>query len=342
MFTLTLAAARTWTPTDEETPASSEELLRSLVQYAILAPSGHNAQPWRFRVRDGALELLADRSRALPVVDPEDRELVMSCGAALCFLRVALRHFGHTGVVELLPDPANNDLLARVRVGNRLDPTELDDALFRAIPHRHTNRGPFDTRRIRKQLLRELAEHAAAEGAWLRVVADGAKDAVADLIVEGDRRQAADRAFRRELASWMRPNRGRARDGMPGYAQGFGDAASVVMPLVVRAFDWGKMRAAKDRALATEAPALLLLGTGTDSAVDWLRAGLALGRVLLRATGDGVTASFLNQPIEVAPLRARLAAALGVHGFPQLLLRVGYGAESRATPRRDAAEALAE
>ena len=60
-----------------------DALLRSLVEYAALAPSGHNTQPWRFRLRGGGAELLADRTRALPVVDPDDRELVISCGAAL-------------------------------------------------------------------------------------------------------------------------------------------------------------------------------------------------------------------------------------------------------------------
>lgn len=67
--------------------------LRFLPHYAILAPSGHNTQPWRFRIEDDWVDLIADRERRLPVVDPHDRELMNSCGATLTLLRTAMRRF---------------------------------------------------------------------------------------------------------------------------------------------------------------------------------------------------------------------------------------------------------
>jgi hypothetical protein len=98
------------------------EQLRFLLNYAVLAPSGHNTQPWHFRVgRDYAL-LYADRTRALPVVDPHDRELTISCGAALHHLTTALVSFGLAATVELLPDASDTDLLARVTVTGRQEP----------------------------------------------------------------------------------------------------------------------------------------------------------------------------------------------------------------------------
>jgi len=54
---------------------------RALLDAAILAPSSHNTQPWRFAVRERTIDLYADRTRALPVNDPDDRELTISrCG----------------------------------------------------------------------------------------------------------------------------------------------------------------------------------------------------------------------------------------------------------------------
>ena len=53
------------------------------VAEAIRAPSSHNTQPWLFRIAGDHLGVMADRSRALPVADPQDRELVISCGAAI-------------------------------------------------------------------------------------------------------------------------------------------------------------------------------------------------------------------------------------------------------------------
>jgi hypothetical protein len=97
------------------------EQLCFLLHYAVLAPSVHNTQPWLFKVVDDAVELYADRTRALPVIDPDDRELTISCGAALLHLRLALRHFGYAGDIATFPDPDDPDLLACIHLGNRID-----------------------------------------------------------------------------------------------------------------------------------------------------------------------------------------------------------------------------
>ena len=86
-----------------------------------------------------------------------------------------------------------------------------------------------------------------------------------------------------------------------------------------------------------------MLGTDGDSAREWLAAGQALGYILLCARAEGVSASYLNQPIEVAELRPRLAAAIGrPAAFPQLLLRLGYAGDRKPTPRREAAEVITD
>lgn len=301
----------------------------------MLAPSSHNSQPWLFRLVGDALELVADRSRALPVVDPDDRELVISCGAALFHLRVALRHFGCDPVVERFPERADPDLLARVRIGGSCERTAEDDALFHAIFERHTHRAPFEDRFLPEQLGATLEAAARTEGAWLHVFRSAeARNAVADLVAEADRLQMADRRFRRELAAWLRPNWSDRGDGMPGFALGLGDVMSAAGPLVVRTFDVGRGQAARHHDLAQGSPMLALLGTAQDSPRDWLTAGQALAHVLLRAQVDGVAASFLNQPIEVDRLRLRTQGLTARAGFPQMLLRLGIARPSRATPRR--------
>lgn len=329
---------------------SPAEKLAFCVRYAILAPSSHNSQPWLFRRHGNALELLADRSRALPIVDPEDRELVISCGAALFHLRVALRRFGHAGRVTMLDPPDEHDALslrsvpdhlATIALGEPRPPTRADERLFEAIPERRTNRRPFDPRPVRTALLDDLQEAARAEGAWLAVLErDEARVALADLVAEADREQGADPRFRRELAAWVNPNRSRSRDGMPGYALGMGDLASYVGPVVVRTFDWGEGQAAKDRQLAEGSPALAILGTRGDHPYAWLNAGQALDRVSLRATADGVSASYLNQPIELPDLRSRVTQIAAHDGFAQIVLRLGYGPDVPPTPRRPLEDVL--
>lgn len=343
-----------WSVSPEAYPesGSDEDRLRYLLRWTILAPSGHNTQPWLFRIRDGELEVRPDWTRALPVVDPTDRELVMSCGCALFHLRIALRRFGHYGEIRVPVDQRGADylatvrhvpeVLARVRLGEDHEPSPEELRLFRSIKERHTNRQRYHDRPVEDGLLEELRAAAREEGAWLHVVRSSERrGALAELIAEGDRIQGANPSFRRELAAWIHPNRSRSRDGMPGYAFGIGDLVSYAGPLVVRTFDWGDRRAAEDRELAEGSPVLAVLGTDRDTPAAWTSAGQALDRVLLRAAADGVSGSFLNQPVELPEMRPRVTDLLERDGWAQVVLRMGYGpAVEQPTPRRPVSEVL--
>lgn len=334
-----------WAISERDFPAggTAAQRLRFLLGYAILAPSGHNTQPWLFRVVDEAVEVRADRTRALPVVDPDDRALIISCGAALGTLRIASRRFGRRAVVELMPDGGDEDLLARVSLAEGEPAREDEKELFGAIAKRRSNRQAFADRDLPGPLVERLVSDARDEGVWLDSVRGDDRAPVAELVAEGDRVQMADRRFRRELAAWIHPNRSRSRDGMRGYGFGFGELMSHAGALVIRSFDLGKGQAARDRELAAGSPLLAVLGTNADEPSAWLAAGQALQRVLLRARGAGVWSSFLNQPIEVPELRPRLAELAGRPGtHPQLLLRFGYGPEVRPEPRRPVEDVLVE
>ncbi|HEY9200710.1 MAG TPA: nitroreductase [Gammaproteobacteria bacterium] len=303
--------------------------IRSLLGYAILAPSSHNTQPWRFRINGNAVSLYADRSRALPVNDPHDRELSISCGCALMNLRVAAAHEGLGTSCEIAPDETDKDLLARVSF-NLIDTSTPPGAeLFDAIEDRRTCRKRFEPDDVPEPLLNALAAAAAQEACWLEVIeSEENRHACAALVAEGDSMQWSNPDWRQELASWM--HTGRDGDGLtvPG----------VVAPIaqaVVRTFDMGNGVAAKDRQLADESPLLAVLGTSGDTLADWLAAGQALQKVLLTAQSRGLQASYLNQPIQLEALRPRLQNLMAQPGFPQILLRLGFASdEIEATPRR--------
>lgn len=286
------------------------------------------------------LELFADRARALAVVDPDDRELVISCGAALGTMRVAARAAGVDLAIRLLPDGPEADLLARVWIAGAHAGTARDKAMGEVIPLRHTSRQVFEARQLPAALLRDLALAAAGEGVQFTIAGDTGRPAVVKLIMEGDRTQFADPAFRRELAAWMRPGWPVRPDGIPGYALGYNEIMSLPGPFAVRTFDMGDARAARDEELALGSPVLAVLSTPADTPGDWLAAGMALARVLLHARAEEVSASFLNQPVEVPELRPALAMTLGIEGFPQLVLRLGYGPPAPPSPRRPLAEVL--
>ncbi|RQS21390.1 Acg family FMN-binding oxidoreductase [Burkholderia sp. Bp8998] len=310
--------------------------LRSLLGYAVLAPSSHNSQPWRFLVNGATISVCADRMRALPVVDPFDRELIISCGAALLNLRVALNHAGLAHTISTFPSEVDPDLLAQVRI---CDDGYFDASLgtlFNAIPDRVTTRAPFESTAVPDEIQHDLIAAGVAEGADIACVDSIAHRArVAELVAEADRQQFADPRFRRELASWIDPRR--HVDGMPAFAAGVPallDFAAPVVTTAVRTFDLGNGLAALHHQLVGASPLIVCIATVRDDREAWLAAGQALERILLVATRAGYTASYLNQPIETAGLRAHLRHMLGLRGEPQLLLRVGRGPHTPHSPRR--------
>lgn len=326
---------------DYPAAGTDEQILRFILRYAILAPSGHNGQPWTFHIDNGVLQVRADRSRALPTIDPDDRELLIACAGTVHLATLALEHFGHRPGIRLLPDDTDPDLLALISPGARGAMPEAHE-LFDAIVHRHSNRAPYQDTPLSGQELARLRGAAAAHGAWLYPITEPARIAeAADLIAAGDRIKWREPVFRAELAERLIPNSGQRRDGMPGYAFGVPGVLAPLAPALVRHLDFGRARAAGDRKLAQATPVLAVIGTDSEEPIAWLHAGLALSHVLLRATADGLATSFLSQAIEVPELRPRLAELLGHPGYPQLLLRVGYPTrDARPAPRRGLADVL--
>ena len=369
-----------WNVSEDAFPkdGSMRGKLKFFLRYAILAPSSRNTQPWNFKIlNDNTIELYVDRSRALPVVDPRGRELTISCGAALGYLQITIRHFGYKYKTEVLSSYEEKKkvehLLARISVydysgrddgtaniqENNIEVNSLQEddnnRLFEAITTRRTNRFRFEDRNIPDILLagfyyivdrypKYQKQQKHQDSIWLHIAdEDDEKDALAELIVQGDHIQLSDKRFRRELVSCIRLNRSRRRTSdIPRYASRISNFMYMISPFVIKTFNINKKQAEKDRELAATSPVLAVLGSPSDEPLDWINTGMALANILLLASSENVCCSFLNQPIQISQLRPKLLDAIRKNkGFPQVLLRMGYSSEQiRPSPRRDVEEVL--
>jgi hypothetical protein len=317
------------------------ETLRLAVSYGVLAPSIYNTQPWVFHLDGDTLELRADPTRALPVTDPDYRELTISCGAALMNVRIALRHFGYAADVSLVPDPDQPTLLARVRTGPRAEETDEDRALFFAIERRHTNLGEFEPRPVPDAFLEVLQAAAQHEGAWLRFVTrESDRVALADLISESDCIQGSNPMCRSEQAEWVARERVGAAVGASERAVETSSATSFETAMQREAMAGIEAQAARDVRVVLGSPVVTVLGSNSDGVQDWLVTGQALERVLLRAAAEGVFAYFPNQPIRDPRLRPWLRLVAAHEGAPQLVLCMGYATPPSTTPRRSVGDAM--
>lgn len=320
---------------------SEEDRLRFLLNYAILAPSSYNTQPWLFQISDNEIAVIADRSRALPVLDPDDRCLIMSCGAALMNIRVVLQRFGIDATVRTYPDLTEPDLLAYVTARGTMTPSDENLRLFKAIKIRRTVRRPFESREISTDVLGRMKKAAADESAHLYLITDmEAKVNLVRLITEADSVQRTNKSFRRELASWIHPHRSRSRDGLPAMGAIIKDVLTETGPNAVRTFDTGDGRPALEKHLVEYSPVFAVLSTDSDTSSSWLRAGQALENVLLHGAAAGLCFSYLNQPIEMSEYRAKVSELLGIESRAQIILRMGYASRTRHSQRRPLNEVL--
>jgi len=316
------------------------QALRKAAVRATLAPSVHNTQPWRFVIRGNELDIYADWTRKLRVLDPTGRQLLISCGCALFNARVALAAAGYRTRVERFPDPLDRDLVARIVAegpGGALPPGEYDPV----IELRQTNRRRFADEPVPGDVVDALLVAARAEGAELFPITR-LEDRVtaASLSQQADREQNADPAYRAELRAWTTGDSAR-RDGVPALTVPHVDG-SANDDLPIRDFDTRGDGWLPVETRSSVEQCLLLLGTATDDPTAWLRSGEALEHVLLEVTRRGYAASPLTQVVEIPRTRSALRSELQLYLVPHVLLRVGRAQKTPASRRRRLVDVLSE
>lgn len=316
--------------------AARDEQLAFCLNYACLAPTGHATHPFRFRIADSGVEIYANGARELPVVDPQDRDLVTSCGAAVGHLEIALRHFGLAPRVTPTGHLTAGRPLARVAVAGAHSPHDADERLFRAMPVRGEPSHPvLAAEDAPADPMAACRDWARACGVVFQTFRDAATTMrVADLVSEGNRQQFADPRFPRELDAWMRAHRmGGGARGARGYGMPEGLAADAHM--MTRCESLGSAHGG-----AAELPALAVVGTGMETPSAWLNTGRALSRIQLTLATAGMTSAYLTEPVAIDSLRAGLRAAVGEPGFPQLVLQIGRGTAIPPTGRQPVRDLL--
>jgi len=336
-------------------PTVSRAQLVDAVADAVRAPSVHNTQPWLWRIGQGGvgqdrIELHADGDRHLTATDPDRRDLMISCGAALHHLLVALAARRIIADVHRMPDPEDSGHLATVLIGEEQvggTAGSVDAALYPAIAVRRTDRRRMSRRPVPPDLLSSLVEHAAEGGTVLVPVTDtAARGRLLALLIEAGRAQAVEPGYAAELRIWT----GRladSRDGIP--------AANVAAPPVgarepspLRRFTRTNLRQPPQppgQGPGDDSAELLVVATPGDEHLDRLHAGEATSAVLLAATRLRLATTPLSQALAVPTSREHLQRdVLHIPEDPQLLIRVGWpatgAAELPATPRRSLANVL--
>lgn len=320
---------------------SKEARLRFMLKYAILAPSHYNAQPWKFRVVSDGVEILRDTSRGSNIVDPNFRELTISCGASVRMIEVAARYFASIPSV-LLPDKNQSDHLARVELEHEDDPSTQDILLFHAIKQRQTNRGWFNDAVLPYNVVKSCNTVAKELGLSLAFTREEKlKTKFASLTAMAVRKQLSMPWYRLEFSSWLRSKFSFKPDGFTGF--GF-FSKDLPLPITKTRMKWmnqGKQIGDFNHdKVVNGSPILAVISTNTDTQESWTNTGRMLSHLLLELTAVGLSASFMNQAIQEPKLRGQVTGLFDCDVRPQLILRIGSARKVQWTPRMPVEDSL--
>lgn len=320
-----------------EKDSSMSAQMRELIRYATLAANGHNTQPWKFSVKEDAIEIHPDYTRRLLVVDPHDRELWISLGCALENLIVAARAAGYE------PEVTYPDGVDFINVHLTVD-TPRHSPLFDAITFRQNTRSEYNGQSIKVDDLDQLQGLQLETNVGLRFVTSQTDlQTILEYVNQGNLSQYAHRAFLDELIYWLRFNKKEALSALDGlYTRSSGNPE--VPRWIGQIFVAGtkpQQQADIDANKLRSSAGAVMIASESDDKVAWVRTGQVYERMALKMTSLNIKSAFLNQPIEVDGLRSQFQSALGLGAsLPQLLLRYGYADPMLRSLRRPVEELI--
>lgn len=307
---------------------TSEEKIKFLLGYAILAPSTFNSQPWKCRIDKNQVKVFLDSERMPRKSDKTGRFGFISIGCFIENFIIAAKHFNFQVGIQLSPRPLKGlALVAVIRLSERKK-QKVQDKLFSSITRRITNRSLSINKEIEGKIIDEL-KHLPEKDQKIIVLDRSSQNKLIAISIKADIEIWSDIDFRREHVSWIRNNLTRLKDGMPAFGVGIGLVPSFFARPVVLSPLWPRIQAKKNKKALSSTPNFIVL-CSKDGLEAWVRIGMLYERISLLLMASGITTAPMGQFIESDSARRKLKKLVGNGFIPQLFFRIGY--PSKSTP----------
>jgi hypothetical protein len=325
---------RAWEIDPSQFPKNGKikEQLLFLLKFAVLAPSGHNSQPWLFLVEGNKVNFLLEKSRSLEESDPSGRQLMISFGCAIENFIMAAHHFGFETNLSYLPANVKNDLIVSIVCNQTSLPP--NDGLVERMVQRHTDRGPYKSLPLNKEFS-DNALRLSTDDLKLFIIDDeNKKEKLVPIVSEAQVKIMDSNAFRNELSGFVKSSYTSSKTGIPGFALGLPAPVSLLASWMVKKMNLARKSQKQDDATLRKTPAYMVIATTRDEKLPWIKSGQFFEHVWLMACKYEMVCSPMAAIIQDKACRNNLQQLLNTDLFPQVFFRIGYPEkESRATPR---------
>jgi len=320
---------------------SKREKILFILKFAVLAPSGHNSQPWEFIVGDGFVEVFINLDRSLRKSDPERRQLFLGLGCAIENLTIAADYFGYDCRIIYPRGDFLDSGVARIDLIPDLKEVGKDHLIF-SIPKRITNRNPYKSDPLSRSFIDSITNLSNNEIHIDFIEENRKKIALAEIIKKSQIEIMNQKYFRKELSEYIKSNFTYSKFGMPGFTQGIPGLISFFAPTLIKIINFSKKNEKKDdKLLKLETPSFLVVSSKSDRYISRLESGRIFERVWLMGEAEGIKLSPLAAPTQVGNYWQEVQNILGVEFRPQIVSRIGYcSVDARHTPRFSVEEVI--
>jgi nitroreductase len=307
---------------------SDIEKLRFFARYAILAPSGHNTQPWAFSATKDSLILTIDEGRKLPHSGVQANEPYVSIGACIESLVSAAKGYGY--LVDLNYD-LTGTFAAKFSLGSRIKP---ESAIPAAITQRVSNRNHYSKTNLSAKVISELADNSLKDVSLTVLSAHEDLEFIADQTDLATHRTFGDKEFRAELSKWVRNNKTKKHDGMPGFVQGIPTPPSMIGRHIVKHINVSKDQSKKDSQRILNSANLIIVSAKNQKKQSLINAGRAYSRICILASEKSIASSGIGTAAIDPTSQAEIIKKFKIDGHPIAILRLGVSKSgARHSPR---------
>ena len=310
--------------------------LRFLLNFAVLAPSSHNSQPWRFEVEENEIKIFLEPTRRLVDSDKNYRQAYISLGCAITNIVTAANYYGFSCSVECCLDQRDEYLAARITITKSSASVVLDKNQFIfSISKRVTNRNKYEDKTPPKSFMQEI-KCFSADDLEICVITDQAqKGCLADIAIAAGITAMEDKKFRLELSQYVKSNITLLSVGMPAFGMGIPILVSFVAPTLIKYLNMNRLSRKSDEALLKRhTPVFVVIATREDNPINWIKTGQVYERIALFSTHEGLTTAMWAAPIQIGEYYREFQKILQTGFRPQAFFRLGYaGRETPHSPR---------
>lgn len=301
-----------------------EEKIKFILKFAVLAPSGHNSQPWEFKISNDILEIYSNKNRSLEESDPEHRQLMIALGCMLGNIIVASESYGLKSDFQISENISEN-LIAKVIFSDSSSKI-INTKNLQSILKRITNRGKYDTsKQIPDSFISKIK---SLETDNIKISYFSQKEEIIKIseIVIDFQIKAMDRVgFRSELSHFLKNNWTNSKTGM--IAGNFGIPAPITFfaSKIIKNININKKTRNKDLDLIkNNTNGYLIISIEKESKINWLNAGIVFEKIWLSATLDNLALAPNAAPIQSKEGREEIQKITKSNFTPSAILRIGF------------------